>query len=352
MTLRSGIRAALGWLADWQILAVAFLAPVFLLADRLPGRVVVVAVLALPLLWGIFRAVHGRFFNPTPVDIPLLLLAATLPVGVWASAMPALSLPSLLQALFGLALFYALVNSLTTERRIQWAGWATIALTGLLAALGLAGTAWGDSAKLLPVDLGQVLPYLIGGVWYSAGFNPNIVGGALAVLAPVTAAYAWAAQKWPRRLLLWLLFVGEAMTLVLTQSRGALIGFLVALLVLVIGRNRRWVWLVLVLAVLGTVGMVLFGVGPTLEFVMDAAGTDTFYGREQRLELWSRGLYMLQDFPFTGVGLGMFPKVLPMLYPLLMAGPGTGVPHVHNVYLQMGLDHAGDGPGNRWPLAC
>ena len=40
-----------------------------------------------------------------------------------------------------------------------------------------------------------------------------------------------------------------------------------------------------------------------------------------RLEIWSRAIYMLQDFPFTGIGMGAFRQVANLLYPFFLAGP-------------------------------
>jgi putative inorganic carbon (HCO3(-)) transporter len=339
MTSKRGWRSALEVLAERQILLVGLLGPVFLLADRLPAEVVAPAVLVIPALWCIHRLARGRFFTPTPVDVPLLILMATLPVGVWAAALPARALPPLLQYLFAVALFYALVNSLTSRRKVRLAGRATLVGTACLAGLGLAGTAWGGGSKFLPVDIGEFLPPLIGRVWYSGGFHPNIVGGSLAVFVPVTAAYAWAAGSWRRRLVLGLLFLVETGTLVLTQSRGALMGFAVALAVVAIARDRRWVWAVLALAVLLAGTVAVYGVQPSLDWMMRSTGETTVSSTEGRLELFSAGLYMLQDFSFTGVGLGMFSRVLPFLYPLFLAGPAADVPHVHNIYLQVGIDH-------------
>ena len=47
---------------------------------------------------------------------------------------------------------------------------------------------------------------------------------------------------------------------------------------------------------------------------------------------------MLQDFPYTGVGLNMFPRVLQVLYPPFSFSPDTLVPHAHNQLLQVGVD--------------
>jgi putative inorganic carbon (HCO3(-)) transporter len=46
---------------------------------------------------------------------------------------------------------------------------------------------------------------------------------------------------------------------------------------------------------------------------------------------------MLQDFPFTGVGLGMFDPVLDMLYPLFAVGPSSDLFHPHNIFLAQAL---------------
>jgi putative inorganic carbon (HCO3(-)) transporter len=59
----------------------------------------------------------------------------------------------------------------------------------------------------------------------------------------------------------------------------------------------------------------------------------TLQGRQ---ELWSRALYLMQDFPFTGVGLGMPEPVIKLLYPLFLVGPDSEWIHVHNTFLQVG----------------
>jgi putative inorganic carbon (HCO3(-)) transporter len=59
---------------------------------------------------------------------------------------------------------------------------------------------------------------------------------------------------------------------------------------------------------------------------------------EDRVEIWSRALYAIQDFPFTGCGLGAFRRVVPVLYPLFTVPPDTDIGHAHNIFLQTALD--------------
>ena len=68
------------------------------------------------------------------------------------------------------------------------------------------------------------------------------------------------------------------------------------------------------------------------------ATLQTLGGLEQRIEVWSRALYMIQDFPFTGVGMGTFQQVANLLYPFFLAGPDAQIPHAHNLFLQVAVD--------------
>jgi putative inorganic carbon (HCO3(-)) transporter len=59
---------------------------------------------------------------------------------------------------------------------------------------------------------------------------------------------------------------------------------------------------------------------------------------EARLEIWSRALYGLQDFSFTGMGMNTFRTVVHVLYPLFTISPEKDIGHAHNEFLQAGLD--------------
>lgn len=345
---RGTLKSLLSWTADWQVLLVGLLVPAYVLfAERLSLRTLALLLLVIPLLWLLHWLARGRPFLPTPLDLPLLLWLITLPVGLWASALPETSLPILLREIVAVALFYAIVNSLNSAGKLKLATVALIAGTVLLAGIGMLGMQRATKLPFLPGGLLDLIPQRILSFWNpeSTGFSANLTGGLLALFAPVTVAYAWAAS-WPLRLrklplavLLWLLTAGEVLVLILSQSRGAIAAFAVALVAVAIGRDRRWAWLLL----LGTLAVALAwafaGAQPTVELLLGGAADSAVSSAEGRLELFSRGLYMVQDFSFTGVGLGMFSRVLPLLYPLFLVGPDTEIAHVHNMYLQAGIDH-------------
>ncbi len=346
-TLRSTLKTWVTWTADWQIVLVGLLVPIYVFfAGRFPLSALGLGLLVLPLLWLLHWVARGRPFTPTPLDLPLLVWTLTLPVGLWASPLPEVSLPLLFQEVVAIAFFYALVNSLNGEKKRKLAIIGLLAATALLAGLGLLGMQRTAKLPLLAGAL-DLLPKQVLSFWNpeSQGFHSNITGGILALFVPVTVAYAWA-ESWPLRLRrlplalgLWLLAAGEALVLILTQSRGAIAGFAVALGVVAVARDRRWAPLLLVVALVGALGAAAYAPQLSPDLLLGDVAGSAVSSAEGRLELFSRGLYMLQDFPFTGVGLGMFSRVLPLLYPLFLVGPDTEVTHVHNVYLQAGIDH-------------
>jgi putative inorganic carbon (HCO3(-)) transporter len=61
-------------------------------------------------------------------------------------------------------------------------------------------------------------------------------------------------------------------------------------------------------------------------------------GWSGRPEIWSRAIYMIQDFPLTGIGAGTFASVADVLYPFLSFRPHLEVTHAHNLFLQIAVD--------------
>jgi putative inorganic carbon (HCO3(-)) transporter len=349
LTVEKTLDALLLWLADWQIVPVGLLASLFVfLPGRLPLSALALALLAIPLLWVAYRVTRGRFIVSTPLDLPLLVWMLTLPIGLWASPFPEISLPLLLQELVAIALFYALLASLRTADKLKLVSITLLVGTALLAVVGLLGMQRTSRLAFLSGNLFGMIPPQALSFWdpESTGFNANITAGVLTMFVPATVAYAWTASRGPLRLrtaslavLLWLLVAGEVLVLVLTRSQGAIAGFVAALIVVALGRDLRWARLLPVVLVVAFIAFALYGTQPFLGLALGGIGEGLVTTAEGRLELVSRGLYMLQDFPLTGIGLGAFSRVLPALYPLFLVGPDVEMPHVHNLYLQAGIDH-------------
>ena len=115
------------------------------------------------------------------------------------------------------------------------------------------------------------------------------------------------------------------------RLRGVVVGLL-----LMVALRYRWGRWALLLLFIGTVALGFFLDLGTL--LVGDAQTATDFGLQGRLEIWSRALYGLADFPFTGMGMNGFRQVVHILYPLFSVSPSFDLGHAHNHLLQAGLD--------------
>jgi putative inorganic carbon (HCO3(-)) transporter len=296
----------------------------------------------LALLWVVRWITTGHITARTPVDWPVLVLVLMLPVAVWASADLPMTLAALYRLIGGIALFYAVVNWVSSWQRL-------VAATTLLVLIGVglaivalfATTTWG-SPKLF--NAAPILGWLRTHVqaWIPEDINANVLAGGLALVWPVAAALFFARpgnsalQAALLRLAVAFSLLGMTAILLLTQSRGALLAVAVAVAVMA---ALRWPPLRVLLPLAG-LALVLFvtrgGAGhwQRLADVLFSGGTVT--SLSGRLEVWSRAIYMIQDFPYTGIGLGTFDRVQPLLYPFFLTSGEAH--HAHNLFLQVAVD--------------
>ena len=295
-------------------------------------RLLPVALVVAAGFWLVRWLAYGRPTVRTPGDWPIGLLAIMIPVTLWATALPAVTRAEVLRLLLGLVLYYAVANWAGSTARLLFVA-AGLAAAGLaLAALAPFLGGLPAASGLIPAALGRSFERL------SSVVNPNVIAGALAVLAPLASALVL--FPLPRRALgVRVLGFAAALTMIgvtaLTASRGAWMGLAAAALVL-IALRWRWGWLAALLAASGG-AVTIWRIGPQQVAEMVIA-SKALGGADQRLEIWSRALYMLQDFPFTGIGMGAFRQVANLLYPFFLAGPDAEIPHAHNLFLQIGVD--------------
>ncbi len=337
-----------------EFLLLALAAP-FLLFPTLKPEATLAVLVLLALFWMASLA-RRRPWPVTPFNGALLLFAVMVGVGVGVSALPDLTLPKATGLILGLGLFRWAAGMRGDKGRRVALALFLLAGAGVWG-MGLLGTAWSLKVPGLQVWLerlpGQVvlLPAAPEG-----GINPNQLAGVMALLLPLPVAvllegrFSW--RDLPRRLLGLAGAVVWGGTLFLTQSRGGWVGGLVGLLTLFslwgLSGRRRWqrgVGLALPLLALAAGVALVVHLGPEQvgEFLYGVAqrqvespvGTITVQGR---IEIWSRALYAIQDFPFTGCGLGAFRRVVWVLYPPFGFPPGHDFAHAHNVFLQTALD--------------
>jgi putative inorganic carbon (HCO3(-)) transporter len=329
------------WLAGLAVVAAVV---ILVFSAALPAGLALAAIVLLGLLF-IGRAVAGRQLTGyTPADWPLLALLLLLPVNLWASPDLGVTLPRVYALIAAAALFWT-VAALPERPWLQHAGWALLAAGLALALAVLAATPFSASTAGLPLNLASLQARLPAALLAPDRFNPNLSGHLLALFLPPALALAFAprAAHPIQRLAAAALSLLLAALLLFTQSRGALLGVALAVPVMTLLVSRRWLWLWGPLALAG-LGFGIFMLRDSaqapaaLSAALLAGGSDVTATAQGRLELWSRAFYLLQDFPFTGVGLGMPERVVNLLYPLFMVGPDNHWVHVHNSYLQIGSE--------------
>ncbi len=331
------MRAQSTWLAGLTLAVIAAL-PILVFSAALPPWMATAATVFLVLAFLARAVLTGHLLGHTPADWPLLALLLLLPVGLWASADPSVTYPRTDVLVASAALFWV-VAAQRNQRWLRHSGWLLL-LAGLALAIAvLAATTFPAKLPWVQLDISALQARLAVPFLQPGRFNPNLSGSLLALFLAPALALTLAGNGLAQRLAAALVSVLLGSLLILSQSRGAWLGVLVAIPVLTILANRRWLWLWAPLALAGLVAALAVGDRLDVASLMSSGGSEgvvnTLQGRQ---ELWSRALYLMQDFPFTGVGLGLPEPVIKLLYPLFLVGPDSEWLHVHNTFLQIGSE--------------
>jgi putative inorganic carbon (HCO3(-)) transporter len=322
------IRALSSSLAQFEIWIVVSLVFVSLFwFSMLPVAIIIAAVFFL-IRW----TANGAPSIRTPGDWAILALALTLPVTLWVSLQPEVTRIQVYRLIIGIALYYAIANWKPSALRLS-AILAGIALTALLLSFAAPFSVEWVTRKL---NFISPIIYQRFSLVISDTIHPNVLAGNLVILFPVVLApvfFGWRKLTWPERILYTLSSAITLATILLTQSRGAWMALGIGLLLLVVFR-WRWGW-VMVILILGIPVLVSLRTGlmPVLDFLMSSQNLRSL---DDRLVIWARGVYALQDFPFTGIGMGSFSDVTATLYPFYLNDQTAD--HAHNLFMQVALD--------------
>lgn len=337
-----------------EFLLLGLAAPFLLFPSREP-RATSAALALLAFFW-LGSLARRRPWPVTPFNGALLLFTVMIGVGIVVTIHPDLTLSKATGLILGVGLFRWSAGMRGRTRLLLALAIFLLAALGVWG-LGFLGAAWSPKVPGLEAWLDHLPKRVISLPGApERGINANQLGGVMALLMPVPVALAlrghftW--RSLPLRFLLGGLAVVWGGTLVLTQSRSGWAGGAVGLVVLAglwgLSGRQRWQWWAgaafLLLLAMGTV-VLLAHWGPErvaeiltaepLGPVDSPAGMITLQGR---LDIWSRALHAILDFPFTGCGLGTFRRIVWVLYPLYGFPPGRDIAHAHNILLQVALD--------------
>lgn len=315
------------------LLVVLVTIPILLFSTHFPEWLPILVIGLLLVVFLLRALANGRLLGHTPADFPLYILLLLIPLNLWATPDLAVTLPRAYALIANIVLFWAIA----AQRESRWLSlspWALLAAALLISGITLLGTNFaGSKIPIFGQAVFNAIPALWQPFWNTTGMNPNLSGGLLALFWAPAFVFLLKGPGWKLRL------VGGGTTAILTtmlllaQSRGALLGILVAVIILTMLLNWRFVFLWLLLSVVAFIAVPQISPGLSLDalFSSGGSGITTLSGR---LEIWSRALYMIQDFAFTGVGQGMVEPVIDILYPLFLISPDSIFQHAHNIYLQ------------------
>lgn len=334
-----------------QFAGVVLCLPALILPDVLSGWPVVASFIGIAALPFVGFLIARRPWARTPLDIPAGLFLGLSIANLFTSLDRTATFPHVAKTVAGIALFYGLVGLIFETRWLQLTTWSVLLVALGLIPFVLLGVQWsGDKFSWLPWAPADVIPRLFRPFWKPAdyaGFNPNMAGGVLAMVLPMPLAIAAIGQRgraagsWVLRVLSGLVALGIATTLILTQSRGAVLATLGAAAVMAAAVNWRWLAAAAPVLIAGALALQSAGMTPPPSWDLASDTESALNSAAGRVELWSRAWAVAGDFPLTGVGMGLFSQVVPLSYPTFRI-PVTGqFDHAHNIYLntaaEMGL---------------
>lgn len=316
-----------------------------------PRRLVVLFLV--PLFWLCAWIGEGRFVPKTPMNSALLVILGMVGVDLWVTPDVTYSLGKISGVVLGILLYWGSARWLTGAKRLRSAVAAYIAAGAGLAGVALLGTNWPDKVPLLSQVIAHI-PKLVRGIPGALdGFHPNAVAGCLVLFIPLQVELL--ASGSGRRVGfrhrgyrgVWtpvgqaLLLAVTSVTLVLTQSRGGALGLWVGLVVLVWWHGKAKLALTAALLSVLAAGYALFAeiggfrVAELLTGTNRGTGVDSISGR---VELWARAIEAISDFPLAGMGMNVFRRMVPIVYPTFLTPADLDVAHAHNQLLQTGAD--------------
>ena len=345
--------------ANQQQLAAITLLAIFLLNSALYAFLMLrddlplVGLVLLGVLWLVYLIAYRRVSHATPMDMPILGLLILLPLNLFISAAPQLTLVRVYHLLLSFSIFFTIVRLVHFRKHIPMLIFSMIALALGMGVLGLLATHWSEGILRFLTPIYEALPQL-NSLVPGASINKNTMGGALTFFPPLLLSLLWDSKAfqrltsryarlkkfpiWLYKLLLLLTFVLVIAVLFLTQSRGAWLGTAVGLFIFLVWKDKRF----LLAIPLGALAVFLlaneFGLN-SLSGVINLLDQGQDASLQSRLDIWARVISMIRDFPITGVGLDALSRVFPVYFnPFLFNEPPALLYHAHNSFLSVAIE--------------
>lgn len=268
-------------------------------------------------------------YNVSSFTLPIVVFIGLAAISTLTGVKPAAGLPVLLVYLVFTMGYTLIVNIIKTPR--QWHLLIKIFVLSafFVAAYGVIqnffldemGSGWVDTEMFEDIKTRV----------FSTLDNPNILGQFLIFTIPVVLACVISAASKPEKLVYSIAFVTCIACLFLTWSRAAWVGVAIAVVVMLINKDKRFIFLCVA-------GLILapFVLPQSILDRITSIGNLGDGSTSYRIAVWVSSIYMLRDFLFTGIGLGT--AAFGAVYEGYAYGGANFALHAHNFYLQWIVD--------------
>ncbi len=238
---------------------------------------------------------------------------------------PGLSTVLLLYYTSGITLYWIMAHEFTQNDYLI-TGLIFLASSMLVSAIGIRQYLVGDLGEVAWLDA-EANPDIRARA-YSVLTNPNVLGDYLIVVVMMNLLLIGTGKSLIRKALLFIPLGINTLTLLLTFSRGAWIGFAFAFLIMIIVYEKRWLPIIAIVGIFSLFLLPQVIVDRILTIFINNGDSSTNY----RYLIWFGGRNILKDYWLfgTGLGYGSFSK----LYSLYRMGDIFAA-HAHNIFFEL-----------------
>ncbi len=260
------------------------------------------------------------------VGIFIILMLAVLLISSLTSFARMGSMKVWLMYFVFLAFYFVIINTVKTKEQLYGLLKLFVISGALVALYGIMQYAFGWTTTNAWIDE-EMFEDSTMRVYSTLG-NPNVLGEYLLLVLPLAAVYM-IKYKW-KEISKWAygaIFLVLALCLVLTQSRGCWIGFILSVIIFVtFYEGKWWGFIPIVLCILP------FVIPQTIVDRIMSVGNMQDSSTSYRVYIWLGTLGMMKHYWLGGIGMGeaAFSQVYPFFsYNAIVA------PHSHNTFLQL-----------------
>jgi O-antigen ligase len=264
--------------------------------------------------------------SKTPFSIATLVFAGIILYNVLISFRPEGSIPVIIVYIVFIMLYFVLTALIKDKQQLLTICTVLVFAGFAISLFGIYQYFWG-----IPTNYAWVDKKMFANVSvrvYSVFSNPNVLGQYLVLIVPITIGMFFIRKDKLEKVVYSGMSLVMLICLILTLSRGAWLGMMVALAIFVFLKDKR-------LIILGATLLL------TLPFVLPSSVINRFTSignlkessSAYRYSVWIGSIDIIKDFWIAGIGIGT--KAFEFIYPGYAVVGATYALHSHNFYLQI-----------------